>query len=97
MFNKDFCTEEDLAELENAREAEETTRAIDLIENGDEIIVAQGGRGGAGNRSSKVKVPKNRPAGHEASKGTPGEVVKVTLEMKMLADVGFVGYQVFGL
>lgn len=55
---------------------------------GERILAARGGRGGRGNfhfRSSTNTTPK------EFEEGTPGEKFTVRLELKMIADVGFVG------
>jgi len=60
----------------------------DLIEAGDELIVARGGRGGKGNArftSSTNQAP--RIAEH----GAPGQSLKLRLELKLLADIGLVG------
>jgi GTP-binding protein len=53
------------------------------------IVIARGGKGGKGNRkfvSSKMQVPKI------FEKGAPGEEVKVKLVLKLLADIGIVGF-----
>lgn len=63
--------------------------AYDMTHVGQEFIVARGGNGGFGNfryRSSKVTTPMR------ANDGKPGEEVQIRLELKMIADVGFVGY-----
>jgi GTP-binding protein len=55
---------------------------------GERILAAGGGRGGRGNykfRSSTNTTPK------EAEEGTPGDVVDYQLELRLIADVGFVG------
>lgn len=61
----------------------------DLVAHGDRLLVAQGGRGGAGNinfKSSTNRSPRR------AIDGTPGEERALRLELKLLADVGLVGF-----
>ncbi len=60
----------------------------DLISPNDSVVVAQGGRGGKGN--SHFKSPTNR-APRKAEPGQKGEKKKLSLELKLLADVGIVG------
>jgi GTP-binding protein len=60
----------------------------DLVDNGQEMLVAQGGRGGRGNTrfaSSTNRVPRT------AEDGGAGEEFDLDLELKLLADVGLVG------
>jgi len=67
----------------------ETNQSImDMSEVGKEIIIARGGRGGHGN--NHYKTPTNR-APRRADDGRPGEYFKLSLELKLLADVGLVG------
>jgi len=62
----------------------------DMTFVGQEFIIARGGNGGFGNfhfRSSKSTTPMR------ANDGLPGEVIDaLRLELKMIADVGFIGY-----
>ncbi|WP_424245424.1 GTP-binding protein [Elusimicrobium posterum] len=61
----------------------------DLTEDGEEIIVANGGRGGRGNQSFKSRF---NTAPRISEIGQPGEEVTLILELKVLADVGLVGF-----
>ncbi|MGO2300163.1 GTPase ObgE [Paucilactobacillus nenjiangensis] len=65
----------------------------DLVDEGDELVVAAGGRGGRGN--IRFASPKN-PAPEIAENGEPGEKLGIELELKMLADVGLVGFPSVG-
>ena len=65
----------------------------DLIENGQTLVVAKGGRGGRGN--IRFASPRN-PAPEIAENGEPGQERKIELELKVLADVGLVGFPSVG-
>ncbi len=71
----------------------EHTFLCDLNEDGKEFVVAKGGRGGRGNAC--FKSPTNRTP-RVAENGLPGEKRILTLELKLLADVGFVGFPSVG-
>ena len=62
---------------------------FEITDNNQEIILCQGGMGGRGNwhfKSSTNQTPRY------AQPGIPGEEKKVTIELKILADVGLVGF-----
>lgn len=71
-----------------ARRADTGELLADLVEPGQQAVVAYGGRGGRGNtafKSSTNQAPKI------AEKGLPGEELWITLELKLIADVGLIG------
>lgn len=71
-----------------ARHAETGVLLADLTLPGQQAVVAYGGKGGRGNtsfKSSTNQVP------HIAEKGLPGDELWITLELKLIADVGLVG------
>ncbi len=65
----------------------------DLTEAGQKAVIAKGGRGGRGN--TRFATPAN-PAPDTAENGEPGQEREVTLELKLLADVGLVGFPSVG-
>lgn len=72
----------------------ETGKVItDLVEHGQEFVIATGGRGGRGN--IRFATPRN-PAPEIAENGEPGEERQLELELKILADVGLVGFPSVG-
>ena len=71
------------------RDRDTGTLIADLTNPDDEVVVAHGGRGGKGNRhfaSSTMRAPRfSQP-------GEPGEELWLRIELKMMADVGLVGF-----
>ncbi len=61
----------------------------DLIEDGQKVIIAKGGDGGFGNAHFKSSV---RQTPRIAEKGEFGDTFEAELELKLLADVGLVGF-----
>ena len=60
----------------------------DLTKKGDSVIVAKGGRGGRGNTAFATAT---NPAPNFSEHGEPGEEKTLKVELRLLADVGFVG------
>ncbi len=75
------------------RDADTGALLGDLIENGQTLVVAKGGRGGRGN--IRFASPRN-PAPEIAENGEPGQERRIELELKVLADVGLVGFPSVG-
>ena len=71
-----------------AREAETGVSLGEVLKDGDRLVVAKGGRGGRGNRSFLSN--QNR-APREAETGEPGEERWLRLDLRLIADVGFLG------
>jgi GTP-binding protein len=61
----------------------------DLVGPGDEVVVAQGGKGGRGNRHF-ASATNRTPRQHEP--GTEGEERTIALELKVIADAGLIGF-----
>jgi len=60
----------------------------DLVRHDDSVVVAYGGKGGRGNVTLATR---SNPCPSFAERGEPGEVRKIKVELRMLADVGLVG------
>lgn len=68
----------------------ETKRIVhDFLIEGEQVVMARGGRGGRGNAVLKSR---SNPLPREAEKGKPGEEATLFMELKLLADVGLVGF-----
>jgi GTP-binding protein len=61
----------------------------DLSHDGDRWVAARGGRGGRGNAQFKTST---RQAPDTAERGQPGQIRELKLSLKLLADVGLVGF-----
>ncbi len=73
---------------------EDTKNVIaDLVQHGQRAVIAKGGRGGRGN--SRFASATN-PAPEIAENGEPGQERNIQLELKVLADVGLVGFPSVG-
>lgn len=65
----------------------------DLVEHGQSAVISKGGRGGRGNiRFANA----SNPAPHISENGEPGQERYIMMELKLIADVGLVGYPSVG-
>jgi len=70
-------------------ETGEHRQIADLVYDGDRVLIARGGRGGRGNA---VFVSSTNQAPRRADPGEPGEIVSLHLHLKLIADVGLIGF-----
>jgi len=71
------------------KDAETGKILFDLSQNGQKVLIAKGGKGGKGN--SNFATPTRRTP-RFAEPGKPGEEKSIILELKLIADVGLVGF-----
>ncbi|MCE5222151.1 MAG: GTPase ObgE [Clostridium sp.] len=71
------------------REAETNKIIADLSHKGQKLVLLKGGKGGKGNAKFATPI---KQAPHYAEPGMPGEELNIILELKLLADVGLLGF-----
>src|SRR5687768_3128844 len=86
-FGKDIIIEVPLGTI--ARDGETEKQEVEILEDGQEVIWIEGGKGGLGN--AHFATPTNQ-APEYAQPGLPGAEAWKVLELKVLADVGLVGF-----
>ena len=72
-------------------DAETGKQLFDFTQPGQRVLIAKGGRGGRGNGNPKFVRPWHQ-APREHEDGRPGQELHLRLELKLLADVGLVGF-----
>lgn len=86
-FGKDIIIEVPLGTI--ARDEESGDKEVEILEDGQEVIWLKGGRGGLGNSNFKTATNQTPDYAQPGESGTEGWKI---LELKVLADVGLVGF-----
>lgn len=75
-------------DTENRKQKTDNRFTYDLVEDGQRVLVARGGAGGRGNAYLRDEYGRRPKTGE---RGGVGEVCQITLELKLIADVGLIG------
>lgn len=85
----DFSAEEPAAKPATKPNRDGATLVADIVEHGQQFVLCQGGRGGLGNRNFATA---RRQAPRFAQPGEPGGEGDYLFELRMIAEVGLVGF-----
>ena len=89
VFAQEIDLSKDDAEGSSAHGAEKSELVADLTRHGQEFILCKGGRGGLGNRNFATAA---RQTPRFAQPGEPGEEGSFLFELRIMAEVGLIGY-----